>query len=113
MLEMLKVYDEQHSEELLLVIKSFSEWLQENTEYSTFEIARLNHFQILARERLLNISEKRELIEIYDYASNTSVKIGCSILLGNKDEATELLQTLSDDEQKAFESYPIWKLLNN
>lgn len=113
MLEMLKVYDERPSEELLLVIKSFSDWLQQNTEYLTLEIARLNHFQILSRERILNISEKRELIEIYDNASNTSVKIGCSILLGNKEEATELLQTLSDEEQNAFKSYPIWKLMKN
>lgn len=111
MLEMLKAYDEKPSEELLSTIKDFSQWIQENPEYVTFDIAQLNHYQIILRERKLSVMEKGELFRIFNETIDTKIKIGCLILLGNNDEVFGLLQSLTDEEQFEFKSYPIWKFM--
>lgn len=112
MIQMLLAYDECKNEELLNAIKELSDWICENSMYYPADISKINQLQILARTRNLTIDEKEELINIYKNSTSDELKIGCLLLINEIDEARILLNSLSEESQKTFKTYPIWYFAN-
>jgi hypothetical protein len=68
--------------------------------------------QIFARIRNLTIEEKEDLLFIYKNTKLEELKIGCLLLLNEKEKAIELLNAQSDKVQEIFRTYPIWHFAN-
>ncbi|MCH5320188.1 MAG: DUF4365 domain-containing protein [Eubacterium sp.] len=112
MLQMLLAYDERPNDELLDAIMQMSNWICDSPEYFTKEISLVNRFQILARTRRLSINEKEELINIYKNSDSDELRIGCLLLMDEIDDAVNLLNSLPEESQKEFKTYPIWRFAN-
>lgn len=108
MLEMLKAYDQNGSDELLIAAKRMQEWLTSNSEYVTDEVYLLNKMQIVRRERKLNACEKAELYEFLTSTSDRMFRIGALLLLDEQEEAANLLATLNNEQLEEFKMFPIY-----
>lgn len=73
----------------------------------------MNLYQCYARERKLSLSEKSTLYNLLKkYDGNNSMLAGLSILLGEKEEALNYIQMLSENEKTEFIGFPIYNLIN-
>lgn len=109
LLEILTAYDKNGSKELLEVAKQFGEWLGQLNEYLSEEVALLNNLQIILRERTLNFKEKTQLYSLVDSTTDKYIKLGALLLLDEQEEATRILNTMTDDEVNKFKEFPIFK----
>lgn len=109
MLEMLKAYDQETNPDLLAAARQMCEWIQDYPQFVAPEITTINRLQIALRERTLSFAEKSELYTIIATTSDSSIKLGAFLLLGELTEAKSILDTLPLEERNKFENYPIYK----
>ena len=109
MLKMLSAYDSKPNTKLLKLIKDISNWIiEESKDNVPTEIKLLNNFQIIKRERDFNDDEKNKLVELSENP-NIECKLAANILLGYKEASKIYFNKLSDEQQEAFKSFPIYK----
>lgn len=112
LLQMLLAYDESKPKknQLLTIAKEIALWiLKEDTDNLPREIKRLNYLQIVKRERELNKSEKKELIQMsQNVSSSNDVKVAINLLLKDKDRVGFYLNEMSEKEKEEFEKFPIF-----
>ena len=114
LLELLRAYDMSKKSYLLETAHSIIQIIKKNDRHIDNHTLRLNELQIIKRERTLNVAEKAELYKIIsDAKDNTEIIIGAYILLGEVEEAKELLNSLSEERQQFFMEYPIYTLIDS
>lgn len=109
MLKMLSAYDTKPNPKLFELIKRLSDWLlNESGNNISHEIALLNKYQIIKRERNFEEDEINKLIEL---SENTDLqyKVAANILLGHKETANVYLKKLPFEDQELFKTFPIYK----
>ena len=116
LLELLEAYDKSNDkrQELLKAADELSKWLYETPEeYLDLYIRRLNLYQVLKRERTLNINEVAELWSIAEDDSATDeYRLGAYLLLDQQVPAKRHFEKLSEEAQNAFRTYPIFRYYN-
>lgn len=116
LLELLEAYDKSNDkrQELLKAVDELSKWLYETPEeYLDLYIRRLNLYQVLKRERTLNINEVAELWSIAEDDSATDeYRLGAYLLLDQQVPAKRHFEKLSEEAQNAFRTYPIFRYYN-
>lgn len=111
-LEMIKAFDKTKNFIFLNAAKEIFTWLLENDSDSE-DLCIMNLYQCYARERKLSLSEKSTLYNLLKkYDGNNSMLAGLSILLGEKEEALNYIQMLSENEKTEFIGFPIYNLIN-
>ena len=110
MLEMIKAYDQCKSMLLLEFANQMNEWLSKYPELIDSVICVINHYQIVARQRELLVSEKEELRSIAEETEEMSYKAGALILLGDSKEVNRVLASFDENQLDAFCNYPIYSL---
>lgn len=113
LLEMLKAYDTKKSEELYTAMESLIEWIKQHPEHMTKEVIQLNEMQLIARKRPLQYQEKSVLNNIVANTNEVFFKIGAFLLLNEQEEATALLDTLSEKDINYFKDFPIYSFYKN
>ncbi len=113
LLELLKAYDisGDKRQDLLKSADEFSKWLYEAPEqYLDYNIKCLNRYQVLKRERELNIEEVAELWSIAEDNSVTDeCKLGAYLLLDQQVPAKRHFEKLTEAAQNEFKTYPIFR----
>ncbi|MFR2794488.1 MAG: hypothetical protein ACLTBS_08450 [Eisenbergiella sp.] len=71
----------------------------------------INRLQLIKRKRGLSAEEIAELEIMEEQTENDMLKCAVNILLENKHRAKKMISQLSEEDQKAFRNYPIYKLL--
>lgn len=109
-LELIKAYDiDIRFINCLHRAAGLNHWLEEYDDSNV--VYKINRLQILKRFRVLEKTEKEELIRIrLELKDNFSMLCGISILLDNKSDFEYYFQKLSDVERELFIEYPIYKL---
>ena len=101
LLELLEAYDKSNDkrQELLKAADELSKWLYETPEeYLDLYIRRLNLYQVLKRERTLNINEVAELWSIAEDDSATDeYRLGAYLLLDQQVPAKRHFEKLSEE----------------
>ncbi len=110
MLEMIKAYDQCKSMILLEFANQMNEWLTKYPELIDSVICVINHYQIVARQRELLVSEKEELRSIAEETEEMSYKAGALILLGDSKEVNRVLTSFDENQLDEFCNYPIYSL---
>ena len=87
-----------------------NEWLSKYPELIDSVICVINHYQIVARQRELLVSEKEELRSIAEETEEMSYKAGALILLGDSKEVNRVLASFDENQLDAFCNYPIYSL---
>ena len=109
MLKMLSAYDTKPNPKLFNLIKNLSDWLlNESGNNISHEIALLNKYQIIKRERNFEEDEINKLIELSENP-DLQYKVAANILLGHKDTANVYLKKLPFEDQELFKTFPIYK----
>jgi len=112
MLDLLCAFDKSNAKrtDILNAVKQFDEWIMTSTEEDLPNtIKKLNHLQMVKRERKLNITELTELYSIIE--SNTAseeVLVGVYLLLDQQPIAEMHFLKLSPKQQENFKTYPIY-----
>lgn len=108
-LDLLSEFDRTNFAPLLdLAIKIFNK-IQPSLTKSTFII---NQAQTeLRKNKKLNLSQIKNLLPL-STDKNRLIRLSALVLLNQPDNAQELWETLSNKDQKQFESWPIFKLFN-
>lgn len=113
LLELLEAYDKSNDtrQDLLKAASELSEWLYDAPEkYLDYHIKALNRYQVLKRERELNIDEITELWRIAeDSTADDIYKLGAYLLLDLQVPAQHYLAKLSEENQNEFRSFPIFR----
>ncbi len=105
MLMMLLAYDETNNKNLLLESKGICEWLISNN--SAEYIYRINLFQIKKRQSELIQNDRYEILSILQNADDNMIKVACSLLLDNTEQAEFYFEQLNDNEKAFFETLPL------
>lgn len=109
MLTMLKAYDKSGNREFLDAARQMNNWLEKQTEFLPTQISALNRLQIERRERPLKFEEKSELYSIANNAIDKLNQVGAFLLLDEQEKAKALLETIDEDKQSYFKSFPIYR----
>lgn len=116
LLELLVAYDNSGDKrkDLLKSADEFSKWLYEAPEqYLDYNIKCLNRYQVLKRERELNIDEIAELWSIAeDNSVSDECKLGAYLLLDQQVPAMRYFEKLAGEAQNTFRTYPIFRYYN-
>ena len=108
-LELIKAYDVSNRREFLDIALSIFEWLQQ-TDYDNL-IHKLNHLQIIRRQRAFTKDEKTFLIqEQVQNTGNNRNLCAINILLENKSDTESNFDQLMEEEKEEFIRYPIFTL---
>lgn len=113
MLNMLKAYDKKSSAKLLDAASQLCTWMQGYPEYISANITTLNQLQIVRRERELSFQEKVQLTDIVTSENEPAIKIGALLLLDEQHEVNSLLKTLTEEQCKQIQEYPIYRFYRN
>ena len=111
MLEMIKAFDQCMDATLLEYADKINDWLLTYPQLIDHQICDINHYQIIARQRELLLSEKVELLSIVENTDNKIYKAGALILLGDTERVKRTLSLFSESELNDFCKYPIYSLL--
>ena len=113
LLELLEAYDKSNDtrKDLLKAASELSRWLCDTPEkYLDYHIKYLNRYQVLKRERGLNIDEITELWKIAEDSITDDVyKLGAYLLLEQRIPAEHYFSKLSEEIQNEFRKYPIFR----
>lgn len=104
-LEILKAFDIAKSDNLLQYAKYLTELLLKHD--SNNPIYTINYSQILKRENKLTEKDIDKLIYIRDNNNELEIKLGCNLLLENKNEVNYLIKKFDSQTLEVFKSYPI------
>lgn len=104
-LEILKAFDITKSDNLLQYAKYLTELLLKHD--SNNPIYTINYSQILKRENKLMEKDIDKLIYIRDNNNELEIKLGCNLLLENKNEVNYLIKKFDSQTLEVFKSYPI------
>lgn len=111
-LNVIKAYDENNNNELLL----YADWLLNNLikyDKSNHDIYFINKQQIKKRLGMMDETDFEEIIAIKDKTSVPMAKLCCCLLLDSKVEARKIFRDLSKKEQEDFCAYPISKFMQD
>ncbi len=111
LLEMLKAYDKIKNQMLLEAAMRLADWLKQVDET---DVALINLLQCYYRTREMNEEEENTLEDMI--ARNREDRQLCAaayILLGNSKRARSIIDTLTDEQKKVFEEYPVYTLLKS
>jgi len=111
LLEMLKAYDKIKNQMLLETAMRLADWLKQVDET---DVALINLLQCYYRTREMNEEEENTLEDMI--ARNREDRQLCAaayILLGNSKRARSIIDTLTDEQKKVFEEYPVYTLLKS
>lgn len=111
-LNVIKAYDENNNDELLL----YADWLLNNLikyDKSNHDIYFINKQQIKKRLGMMEETDFEEIIAIKDKTSVPMAKLCCCLLLDSKVEARKIFRDLSKKEQEDFCAYPISKFMQD
>ncbi len=114
LLELLSAYDKAdgiRKEKLLKVCDEFSKWISEaSDEELDYQIKMLNRLQTIRRGRDFNIDE---IGTLYQMVESTDTRedciVGAYLLLGQQQAAEIHFSRLTEEEQKNFKEYPIYR----
>lgn len=112
MLELLKAYDRSRNVNFLTTAKQINEWQKEQSDGICDEVLTLNELQIVARERSLKHSEKMALYKILEESSDLFYQAGAYLLLGEQEEATQIITQFDENAAKRFSEFPIYRFYN-
>lgn len=87
--------------------------MQGYPEYISANITTLNQLQIVRRERELSFQEKVQLTDIVTSENEPAIKIGALLLLDEQHEVNSLLKTLTEEQCKQIQEYPIYRFYRN
>lgn len=104
-LEILKAFDIAKSDNLLQYAKYLTELLLKHD--SNNPIYTINYSQILKRENKLTEKDIDKLIYIRDNNNELEIKLGCNLLLENKNEVNYLIKKIDSQTLEVFKCYPI------
>lgn len=111
LLEMLKAYDKIKNQMLLEAAMRLADWLKQVDET---DVALINLLQCYYRTREMTEEEENTLEDMI--ARNREDRQLCAaayILLGNSKRARSIIDTLTDEQKKVFEEYPVYTLLKS
>ena len=111
LLEMLKAYDKIQNQVLLEAAMRLADWLNQVDET---DVALINLLQCYYRKREMNEEEENTLEDMI--ARNREDRQLCAaayIVLGNSKRARSIIDTLTDEQKKVFEEYPVYTLLKS
>ncbi len=96
---------------ILKTAKDIAEWiLNESGEDVFYNVKLINYLQIVKRERVLNIEEQNQLLDITDSSEADAIsKVAAYLLLDNQLSAERHFEKLEEVWQDAFNLYPIYK----
>ena len=112
MLELVRAYDMSKDvrTDILSVAYDFAVWIQNAPDAELPpSVKRLNYFQIIKRERLLNLDERQELYGIVEDNNQEDVKVGALLLLDDQLGAEIHFSKLAVEQKIEFQKYPIWR----
>ena len=88
-------------------------WLLENTSKEdtvSYNIRRINLWQIRKRMGVLTIEEKKEALKIAeDTSQEESIRVGANLILDNQIAAESHFEKLSEAERQSLREYPIFR----
>lgn len=113
MLEMIKAFDLSKDMALLEISNQMNEWISEHPELIDYPIITINRYQIIARQRDLQFSEKVDLLSIEEQSDNKYYKAAVWILLGELEKANSILASFDENELDEFCNFPIYTLHNH
>lgn len=102
-LSVLREYDKSKNPSLLELAESISALLE---AHCSGPLYILNTLQVVKRQRLLTEEEKNKLIDILS-CDEPVYKIAVYLLLDRKEKARELLDSISEEDQKGILDFPI------
>ena len=108
LLNTIRAYDEKPRDEIKDLMVFTAEFLLDR---NPSELNRLNHYQVKYRLKTLYEKDIADIEEILKNSDELQNKVGASILLDKAKEAKKLLDQMELKEREAFETYPIYKLL--
>ena len=111
LLSLLNAHDEVRRAEMLSAAIELAEWILYNNSGAALaaNIALMNYYQAIRREREFTKEEQIELQRIVEEPSvEEKFKIGAYLLLGNQVAAEIHFARLSVDEQERFKEWPIY-----
>lgn len=111
-LEMLKAYDKNSSQDLLSTAYELMEWIESQASYISKEVVTINKLQIILRQRPLSYQEKQLLHDIIATGDDL-LKIGAFLLLDEQTEAKEIFESLSEENKESFMNFPIARFFDN
>lgn len=111
LLEILHAYDVSFREKFLFAAKRIALLLKEKEKYS--KILDINYYQVVKRERPLNITEKEYLHQLVKNEKNREMLTGIYLLLDNYDDAKRIFLEMNKDTQERFRMYPIYRFFDN
>ena len=106
-LEMLKAYDKNCSQDLLSTAYELMEWIESQPSYISKEVVTINKLQIILRQRPLSYQEKQQLHNIIS-TGDELLKIGAFLLLDEQEEAKNIFDGLSQENKESFKNFPIY-----
>lgn len=108
-LELIKAYDMDNSlKDCLTAACKLSQWLGNNEDNPIYCI---NEYQTIKRERVLNEDEIQKLYQMRKSSENNNmIMCGINLLLENKSDYEYYLKKMSEQEQRDFRDFPIYKL---
>ena len=110
-LELLFAYDISMDKRLLDLANYYFDLIK---EYDDDDINILNKYQVKIRNSELSEEDLNVIYKIKENSCENLIKIGCNILLNNKNEAKLLINKMSEEEKKIlYKDFPIINLLNN
>lgn len=104
-LEVLKAYDITKNYQLLQYAKYLANLLLNYDQSNS--IYYINYFQILKREDKLTEEDIDKIIDIGNNSDSLEIKLGCNLLLDNKNEVNYLLKKIDSKTLEIFKYYPI------
>lgn len=107
-LELLSAYDASKNEEILDCVIKIISWLYKQEQN---EIHFINKFQAILRHRPFNQEELNQILEMRENSNELELRLGYSILLGEKYQYRHLLEKLSPKRREEFLKYPIANLI--
>ena len=105
-LEILKAYDINKNNELLIYAKYLLDILM-NQDCEFKDIYFINYCQVLKRENKLTEKEMNKLLDIRNNNDLIEIKLSCNLLLNNKNEVNLLLKNMKNEQLEEFKEYPI------
>lgn len=115
-LSLIGAADEQAArrEEFLAAAAALADWLV--LSFGPEPIYLVNQWQVQWRRQSLSISTRGEIRSMRRRAASgemenaTEIEVACALLLGDREEADELVGRLDEKRLAALQSWPIWKL---
>lgn len=111
-LELLKLYDQTKSTEVLDICLNLLSFVEQHHDIPE-EVIIVNRLQIEKRRRALSAEEKEYLFMLERPGIVLPYQLAASILLESFQEAELIYKQMSEDERKLFDRFPIKNLWRN